>query len=99
MHIIFAACWGLFLRIIPSIVGRTLLAAGIGFAMFTGFQASADAVYAQLQSQLQGMPADIVQLMAFLWVDKAIGALFSGFTAACAIKSVSGLGFKRTFWI
>jgi len=81
--------WGVLAMLLPSLVGRVLLALGIGFVAFTGFQVSMNFLYGQMKDYMLGMPADILALLGFLWVDKAIGALFSAFTIALSIKTAT----------
>lgn len=87
--IVIQMLWGVLAMILPSLVGRVLLALGIGFVAFTGFQVSMNFLYSQMQTYMAGMPADVLSLLGFLWVDKAIGALFSAFTVALSIKTAT----------
>lgn len=41
------------------------------------------------------MPVDAVAFLAWLWVDKAIGMLFSAYTAAIGIKMAGGTSFTK----
>lgn len=77
---------------IGSLVGRALLALGIGFVTYKGADAGVNALYSYVKAAFSGAPATVVQLMAFLWIDKAISLMFSAFTVALAIKTAaSGL--------
>jgi len=87
--------WGLLAAVLPSLVGRVLLALGIAFVTFTGFTVSINFIYSNMQSYLSSMPTDILSLLGYLWVDKAIGAMFSAFTAALAIKTATTGIIKR----
>jgi len=93
--IVIQMLWGVLAMILPSLVGRVLLALGIGFISFTGLQVSMDFLYSQIQTTLQGMPSDILSFLGFLWVDKAICALFSAFTVSLAIKTATAGVIKK----
>lgn len=75
-----------------SLVGRALLALGIGFVTYKGADVSITFLFNNVKSAFSGAPSSVVQLLAFLWVDKALSLMFSAFTAALAIKTAaSGL--------
>lgn len=78
--------WGAFLVIAPSLVGRVLLALGIGFVSYQGFNVGIDWLHAQIVSNFAALPADTVSFLAWLWVDKAIGLVFSAYSAAIVVK-------------
>ena len=77
--------------IAASLVGRVLLALSIGFVTYTGAQIGISAILVSVKSAFSGAPSDVVSLLAFLWVDKAIGMMFSAFTAAMTIKGVGSI--------
>lgn len=95
MPALIQALWGFFAAILPSLVGRILVALGIGYATYTGFSAAVDGIYAQIQTNLQGMPVQVVNFLAYLWIDKAIATLFSAYTAAVTIKLAGGTVLKK----
>ncbi|HJW54709.1 MAG TPA: DUF2523 domain-containing protein [Burkholderiaceae bacterium] len=69
-----------------SLVGRALLALGIGYVTYSGLNVGIDAIYSSVRSSFGGLPSDVASLMAYLWVDKAISTVFSAFAAALAVK-------------
>jgi hypothetical protein len=77
--------------------GRVLLRLGIGFVTYKGIDVSLGYVKNQLVTTLSGMPADMVGLMGFLWVDKALSVIFSGFVVALSTKLVGGSVKKMVF--
>lgn len=87
--------WGALAVILPSLIGRILLALGISFVTYTGFSVTINFMYTSIQSYMGSMPTGILNLLGYLWVDKAIGALFSAYTAALAIKTASSGVVKR----
>lgn len=76
---------------IGSLVGRALVALGIGFVTYNGSQFAIDQIVTVIKNSFSGAPAEVVGLLAFLWVDKALGAMFSAFSAAMVIKGVGGV--------
>lgn len=79
---------GVLAQILPSLIGRVLLALGISFVTYTGMSVAIDGLYASAQSSFSGLPAETLNLLAYLWVDKALSVVFSAFTAALAIKTL-----------
>jgi len=80
------ALGGLLLNLVGSIAGRALLALGMGYVTYKGMNTGIDWLITYIKSSVNGLPVDIVQLLAYLWVDKAISLLFSAYTAAALIK-------------
>jgi hypothetical protein len=74
------------LTICGSLVGRVLLALGIGYVTYTGFDLSISWLLNQIKSNISAMPSQIVSFLAWLWVDKAISIIFSAYSAAVLIK-------------
>lgn len=74
------------LTIVGSVVGRVLLALGMGYATYSGFDVAVTWLLDQIKSNIGAMPADVVGFFAFMWVDKAIGLVFSAYTAALVVK-------------
>jgi len=74
------------LTITGSVVGRVLIALGMGYVTYTGFDLSVTWLLDQIKSNIGSMPAEIVSFFAFMWVDKAIGLVFSAYAAALVVK-------------
>jgi hypothetical protein len=74
------------LTIAGSMVGRVLIALGMGYVTYSGFDVAVSWLLDQIKTNLGAMPADIVAFLSYLWVDKAIGLLFSAYGAALAVK-------------
>lgn len=73
-----------------ALVGRALIALGIGFVTYKGIGAGIDALRAQVVTGLQGMPADMVGLLGYLWIDKALSVIMSATAVALSIKLIQG---------
>lgn len=82
--------WGGFLMVLPSIVGRIMIALGVGYVTYRGFDAAVAWILNQIKSSFSGMPVEVVGYLGYLWVDKAIGMIFSAHTVAVAVKMAGG---------
>jgi hypothetical protein len=85
-----SALIGGFMTVAGSLVGRVLLALGMGYVSYTGFNASAGWLLDQIKANMGSMGADTVSFLAWLWVDKAIGLIFSAYSAALVVKMAGG---------
>lgn len=86
MPVLIAAIWGGLATVLGSMVGRVLLALGIGYVTYSGFDVGVTWLLNQIKGNFSGMPSDIVSFLAWLWVDRAIGLVFSAYSAALAIR-------------
>jgi hypothetical protein len=77
---------GLLLSVAGSLVGRVLLALGIGYVTYKGFDLSVSWLLVQIKGNMGAMPVEVVSLMGYLWVDKAISLIFSAYSAALLVK-------------
>lgn len=74
---------------IPAIVGRVLLALGVGYAAFTGINTALDWLKAEAIASLQGAPANVAIIMSLLKVDRALSVIFSAVAIRLTIKGLS----------
>lgn len=81
-----AALLGGLLTIASSMVGRVLLALGMSYVTYSGFDASVTWLLEQIKANIGQMGGDTISFLAWLWVDKAIGVIFSAYAAALTIK-------------
>ncbi|MHA4871602.1 DUF2523 domain-containing protein [Duganella sp. PWIR1] len=84
------ALLGGLLTIASSMVGRVLLALGMSYVTYTGFDLAITWLLDQVKNNIAAMPSEIVSFMAWLWVDKAISMLFSAYTASIFVKLAGG---------
>lgn len=73
-----------------SLVGRAVIALGIGFVTYKGVGAGVDLLKSRVISSVQGLPADVVGLVGFLAIDQAITIIFSAVAAALSLRLVGG---------
>lgn len=80
-------------QIVASLVGRVLLALGLGFVIYTGLNIVIDLVRDTIIATFGGVPADMVAMIATLNIDRAITIILSAYAARVAIRAV--MGFNR----
>jgi len=81
---------GLLMNVMGSLVGRALLALGMSFVTYKGLSTGIDWLFDGIKSNVSALDPRVVQVLAFLWVDKAISMLFSAYAAAALIKMAGG---------
>jgi hypothetical protein len=89
------ALLGGLLTIAGSMVGRVLLALGMTYITYSGFDVGVSWLLDRIKDNLAGMPAEVVSFLAWCWVDKAIGLLFSSYSAALVIKMAGGTSLTK----
>jgi len=94
MPLLMALLGGL-LTIVGSVVGRVLLALGLSYVTFSGFDLTITWLQDQIKSDIGSMPADVVSFFGYLWLDKAIGVIFSAYSAALLIKLAGGTAITK----
>jgi hypothetical protein len=94
MGIVMALLGG-FLSIAASMVGRVLLALGMGYVTYKGFDLGIAWLLTQIKQNIGSMPAEVISFLGFLWVDKALGVMFSAYTAASLIRMAGGANLKK----
>lgn len=82
MPVIVSIIWGAFLNIIGSVVGRALVALGLGVVTFTGVSASIDWMKVQAINALQNLDPQLIQLLGVL----KVGTFISIITSAVAVR-------------
>jgi hypothetical protein len=83
---------GALMGAVGSWVGRVLLSLGIGYVTYKGVDVATGFLLDQIKSGFAGLPADVASFFAFVWLDKAIGMVFSTWTACTAASGLaSGL--------
>ena len=90
MPLFVAAILGGLLQIAASLVGRVLLSLGMSFVVFSGINIGFDLLKNAVINNMQGMSADVVQFLAYLWVDRALSLIMSAYSAALALKMAGG---------
>ena len=85
--------WGAFLAAaIGPLAKRVLVALGLGFISWSGFQAIKVQVLSAVTAAWAGVPADVYQVLALAGVVDAIGVWLGALTAVVALLSLKHLG-------
>jgi hypothetical protein len=83
---------GGFLAIAPTLVGKILVALGVGVASYTGMDASLGWLKSQAVSSLLGLPVQVVGMLALMRVGSCISMVFSAILIKLALDGmVSGV--------
>lgn len=97
MSAIASVIWGAFLNIIGSVVGRALVALGLGVVTFTGMNASLDWMRDQAVSSILQLDPQVVQLLGVLKVGTFISIISSAVAVRLLLNGVQSGTFKR--WV
>lgn len=73
-----------------SLVGRVLLAVGVGFVTYTGITVAVATVKATVISNVGALPSQALGLVGYLWFDKGLTLIFSCIAASLAMKAIGG---------
>lgn len=85
-----ASLIGAFVAAMGSMAGRVLIALGIGFVTYKGIDTGIEALKTQAINGLKGLPADALNLVAYLWLDKALTVIFSAVVVVLSMRAVGG---------
>ena len=81
---------GALLNVVGTMAGRVLLGLGLGFVTYKGADVAVVSIFTKVKESFGGMQGEVVQFLAFMWVDKGISVIFSAFVVALAIKTAAG---------
>lgn len=82
---------GAITMLIGSWVGRALLALGISFVTYKGASAAIASVKTLVIQRFNGMPVDVLNLVGFLALDKAITIILSAYLFRVSIRAAGGV--------
>lgn len=75
----------LIMNLVGPVVVRALISLGFGVVSFTGFTALLTLIRNQIQTNLNGLPADAVSILFLAGVPQAIGIILSALVARVAL--------------
>lgn len=78
-----------------SLVGRVLLALGIGYVSYTGLDTALGWLKTEALARLSATPADFLGIVSVLQVGTAFNILFSAFLARLVISGLTSGAVKR----
>lgn len=96
-HLIAPAIVGALSASVGALVGRAVIALGIGFVTYNGLGYALDSLRAQVVGNMNSIPIDAASLLGFLWFDRAIMMIMSAYAAALSIRLVGGSIKKMVF--
>lgn len=73
-----------------SLVGRVLLALGIGFVSYSGIDTLISNLTSAIQGNMTGIPASLWSWMAILKVQTSISIITSAFSTRVAMVAIGG---------
>ena len=97
LPVIAASLIGGLISVTGTIVGRVLVALGVGVVTYTGVQAGIDSLLANLDSAIAGVPADILGLLGFMRVGQAMNIIISAMSARMLLNGLQGDTIKK--WV
>lgn len=97
LPVIAAAAIGGLISVTGTIVGRVLVALGVGVVTYTGVQAGIDSLLSNLDSAIAGVPADILGLLGFMRVGQALNIIISAMSARMLLNGLTGDTIKK--WV
>lgn len=83
------------IEVVGTIVGKVLLSLGIGYATFTGIDASMTWAKNQFLSGIAGLPADAVSMAATLKLGVCVSMLLSALTIRLTLMGLASGTVKR----
>jgi len=80
-----------------TLVGRAILALGIGFATYKGVDLGIETLKQTVMTSISGVPGQALSLIGYLWIDKALTVVFSGVGVALTMRALGGSVKKMVF--
>lgn len=97
LPVIAASLIGGLISVTGTIVGRVLVALGVGVVTYTGVQLGIDSLLSNLDSAISGVPADILGLLGFMRVGEAMNIIISAMSARMLLNGLQGDTIKK--WV
>jgi len=98
MPVFLAALLGGLLELTRSIVGRVLVALGIGIASYSGLSVTLGFLRAQAVGSLSGAPGELVGLLGYLGIGEAVSIISSAYIVRLTLKGLTD-GVLKSFVI
>jgi len=97
MPVFIPALLGGLISIAASLAGRVLIALGISVITFSGLSVTLNWVKLQVVSALQGLPGEMVQLLAYAGVGEFVSIVASAFAARLLLNGLTDGSIKK--WV
>lgn len=89
MPVFIAALLGGLVSAAGSIVGRVLIALGVGFVSYSGLSVTLDFLKTQALANISALPGDVLAIVGSLQVGTAINILASAYAARMVLAGLS----------
>ena len=77
-----------------SLIGRAVIALGIGYVTYKGLDVMIGALRDNVVAQVSGLSGQALQFVSFLYVDKALSMIMSAVVISLSMRLISG-GVKK----
>lgn len=81
---------GALATVMASLIGRAVIALGVGFVTYTGITVAVTSFKTNAISSVNAMAGDTINLLGYLWIDKAMTLIFSAIVASLAMRAIGG---------
>jgi len=98
MPVFIAALLGGLVMATGSIVGRVLIALGVGFVVYTGVDVAVEQFRTQALSNIGALPAGMVGLAGTMKIGTGLNIIFSAIVARLALNGLTSGALKRMVW-
>lgn len=95
MPIFVAAIGGMLLNIVGSVVGRVLVALGLGMVTYTGLSFTLDWLLANALSSFDRLPPHMLPLLGILKVGVCINIVTSAMVVRLVMQGLTGDSFRK----
>lgn len=92
MPVFLASLWGGLINIAGTLAGQVLIALGVSVITYTGVSTSLGWLKSQALTAIQGLPADMVSMLAYIGVGESISIITSAFVARLALDGLVAAG-------
>lgn len=94
LPVLLAGLGGVLINSARGMVMQVLISLGVSVVTYQGMDSAITWAKSQALSSIQGLPADMIALMAFMGVGQAINIIFSAMVMRMTLQGING-AFKR----
>jgi len=94
-YVIAMAIGGMLLQMVASIVGRVLLALGVGYMSYQGFDVILGSVRTMFMNYAGGLSGDVLQILGLLKLGTCFNIAMSAILIRATLSGLQSGGFKR----
>lgn len=98
MPVFIAALLGGLVSAAGSLVGRVLIALGVGFVSYQGLDVALTFVKTQTLAAISSMPVEVFQIASTLQLGTAINIMASAYVAKMTIAGLTSGAVKKMVW-